>query len=234
MSDSHAWITASLQFLHECVASTPLRRQAELFAPDRVDDDDSLGACLLATRESFATDLARWSLDCDGDEVLFDQIRLAPNLQATFFYRLCRALHLAGVAHLPDVVAIVSRQLTAMEIYYSAEIGPGLKIIHGAGSVIGAGCTIGSHFTLYQGVTVGDKLGRQTGVRPVLGDRIIASAGCQVLGPVEVGSESVLGAGAVVLDSLPARCIAAGVPARVRVADLSDEQFGEFWDSIKG
>jgi len=229
MRNSQTWIDTSLQFIHECVSSTPLRGKAALFAPEAAEGNEPLASSLLAARESFETDLLRWSLECESDVALFDILRLAPNLQATFFYRICRALHLSGVAQLPDIVAVVSRQLTAMEIYYSADIGPGLKIIHGAGSVIGAGCTIGSHFTLYQGVTVGDKLGRET-----LGDRIIASAGCQILGPVEVGSECILGAGAVVLQSIPARSIAAGVPARVRVADLSDAQFGEFWDSIKG
>jgi serine acetyltransferase len=49
-----------------------------------------------------------------------------------------------------------------------------------------------------------------------------------------VGSETIIGANAVVIDSLPSRCIAAGIPARVKVADLSDAQFREFWDSIKG
>jgi serine acetyltransferase len=49
-----------------------------------------------------------------------------------------------------------------------------------------------------------------------------------------VGSRSVIGANAAVLESLPDRCVAAGVPARVVIADLSDEAFGEYWTSLKG
>jgi serine O-acetyltransferase len=209
-----------------------LRRHAGLFAPDQIDSSE-LADALTAAHADFLADLGRWGMNLDDPGKVFEQLTLAPNLQATFFYRVCRALCLAGVAFLPDVIAVVSRQLTAMEIYYSANIGPGLKIIHGAGTVIGAQCKIGSHFTVYQNVTVGDKLGRQTGARPELGDRIIASTGAQVLGPVHVGSETIIGANAVVLDSLPKRCIAAGIPAKVKVADLSDEQFAEFWSSIK-
>jgi serine acetyltransferase len=70
---------------------------------------------------------------------------------------------------------------------------------------------------------------RDTGKRPV-----IATMGSQILGPVTVGSQSVIAANAVVLESVPERCVAAGVPARVVVKDLSDEAFGEYWASIKG
>ena len=42
-----------------------------------------------------------------------------------------------GVRRTPDLIATASRQLTGIEIYYSAEIGPGIKIIHGTGTVIG-------------------------------------------------------------------------------------------------
>ena len=232
MSVPENWLHESLAFLHESVSSTPLRRHAELFTPERIGSS-GLADALQAAHANFLTDLGRWGMTLADPRKVFEQLALAPNLQATFFYRTCRALFLAGVAFLPDVIAVTSRQLTAMEIYYSADIGPGLKIIHGAGTVIGAQCKIGSHFTVYHNVTVGDKLGRQTGVRPELGDRIIASTGAQVLGPVQVGSETIIGANAVVLDSLPNRCIAAGIPAKVKVADLSDEQFAEFWSSIK-
>jgi serine acetyltransferase len=234
VSADESWIRETCAFLQECIVSTPLRRHADLFDPDRVDRDPAVSGCLGEALESFGSDLERWSLRFEFPRDLFEHLAFAPNLQVTYFYRLCRALHLRGVARLPDVVATTSRQLTGMEIYYSAEIGPGLKVIHGTGSVIGAKCTIGSGFTVYQNVTIGDKLGRETGERPVLGDRVIASAGAQVLGPVRVGSETIIGANAVVIDSLPARCVAAGIPARVKVADLSEAQFREFWDSIKG
>ena len=75
---------------------------------------------------------------------------------------------------------------------------------------------------------------RHTQAGSEVGDYVIATVGAQILGPVTVGSRSVIGANAVVLESLPERCVAAGVPARVVVADLSDEAFGEFWASIKG
>jgi serine O-acetyltransferase len=232
VSVPESWLHESLAFVHESVSSSPLRRHAGLFAPDQIDSP-KLAEALSAAHPEFSADLDRWSMTLDDPGKLFEQLAFAPTLQATFFYRVCRALFLTGVKLLPDVIAVVSRQLTAIEIYYSADIGPGLKIIHGAGTVIGAQCTIGSHFTVYQNVTVGDKLGRHTGARPEIGERVIATTGAQVLGPVQVGSETIIGANSVVLESIPSRSIAAGIPAKVKVADLSDDQFAEFWASIK-
>ena len=56
----------------------------------------------------------------------------------------------------------------------------------------------------------------------------------ECLGPVTIGAKTIIGANSVVIHSLPGRCIAAGAPAEVKVADLSEEKFLEFLDSIKG
>ena len=63
---------------------------------------------------------------------------------------------------------------------------------------------------------------------------VIVSAGAQVLGPVTIGARTIIGANAVVIRSLPPRCLAVGVPAEVKVADLSDQTLSGFMESIKG
>jgi serine O-acetyltransferase len=233
-SDRSGASRETLEFLHAALLATPLRPHAGSFEPGRARAE--LEGVLVEALEAFETDLARWGLVFETPGELLGRLGLAPHLQATFLYRLCRALFLRNVEELPDVIATLSRLLSGMEIYYSAAIGPGLKIIHGLGTVIGAHCRIGSGFTIYQGATIGDKLGRQTGpdARPVIGDRVIVSAGASVLGPVTVGSETMIAANAVVLDSLPARCVAAGLPAQLKVENLSDEAFRQFWSSIGG
>jgi serine O-acetyltransferase len=165
---------------------------------------------------------------------VFERLLFAPHLEAVYFYRISRACFLRDVKQVPQVIATLSRLLTGTEIYFSADIEPGLKLIHGLACVIGTGCRVGSGFTVYQGVTLGDKLGRDTGKQPVIGDRVIVSAGAQVLGPVTIGSECVIGANSVVLDSVPSRSVVAGAPAKVKIANLSDQAFGEFWAAIKG
>jgi serine O-acetyltransferase len=227
-------VEESLRFLRHCAGATPLRAHADLFAAERADSDAELRDALLEGLDLFASDLARFRLEPTAPKALFEGLLLRPTLQAAWFYRVSHALFERGVKLVPDVVATVARSVTGVEIYYSASIGPGLKLIHGLATVIGAACRVGARATIYQGVTLGDKLGRETGPRPVLGDGVIVSAGAQILGGVEIGDESVIGANAVVLQSLPRRCVAGGVPARVLVSDLSDADYAAYWTSLKG
>jgi len=227
-------IGASREFLTESVASTPMRRYTGLFEPDASATAAALDECIVEGFEAFRSDAWRWKWSTESPSTVFDRLRLAPNLEVPYFYRVSHALFSRRMELVPDVLAAVSRFLTGVEIYYSARIGPGLKVIHGLGTVIGARCVIGSCFTVYQGVTIGDKLGRDTGERPVIGDHVIASAGSQILGPVRIGSHTIVGANAVVLESLPERCIAGGVPAGVKRRDLSEAEFEEYWRAVEG
>ena len=73
----------------------------------------------------------------------------------------------------------------------------------------GRGCVI------RQNVTVGYRW-RFDGSEPgaVIGDEVRLEAGCTVLGPVHIGDRAIIGAGAVVLQDVPADSVAVGNPAR--------------------
>ncbi len=236
MKDSKAFLDAALGFLQSCIQASPQRGFVHLFDRKKIEADSLFKDCLKESLTAFGPDLERWKLRFEAPEELFERLLLRPSLQATYFYRLSHALFLRGVELIPDVIATLARWMTGVEIYYSADIGPGLKVIHGLGTVIGARSRIGSHFTLYQGVTVGDKLGKDTGLdqRPEIGDYVIACAGSAIVGPVRIGDKTIIGLNSVVLDSLPSRCIAAGSPAEVKVENLSDGSFHDFWTSIQG
>ncbi len=92
----------------------------------------------------------------------------------------------------------------------SCDAGPGLRIAHGYGTLVHA-ASIGARCSIYQGVT----LGHTDWGAPVIGDRVRIYANAQVLGPVTIGDDAVIAAGAVVLSDVPAGMMAAGVPARV-------------------
>lgn len=51
---------------------------------------------------------------------------------------------------------------------------------------------------------------------PRIGDGVMLGAGCVLLGDIEIGDGAVIGANAVVTKSVPAECVAVGVPARIR------------------
>lgn len=104
------------------------------------------------------------------------------------------------------------------DVSVSAEIGPGLRIPHPCGVVIGGKTRIGSRAQIYQGVTLGGSLGKDRGggwTQPRIGDDVYIGAGAAILGPVSVGNRVVIGANAVVTRDLPDDCVAVGVPARI-------------------
>jgi len=81
--------------------------------------------------------------------------------------------------------------------------------------VIGETTIIGDNVTLYQGVTLGGT-GKETGKRhPTIRDNVMIGSGAKVLGSFTVGENSLIGAGSVVLQEVPANCTVVGVPGRV-------------------
>ncbi len=104
---------------------------------------------------------------------------------------------------------------TNIEIHPAATIGRRLFIDHGTGVVIGETAEIGDDCTIYQGVTLGGT-GKDKGKRhPTLGNHVMVGSGAKVLGPIHIGDNVRIAAGAVVLADIPDNATAVGVPARV-------------------
>ncbi len=138
-----------------------------------------------------------------------------PGLHAIWFHRLNHWLYLKGLRTLPRLISHFARWLTGIEIHPGATIGEGFFIDHGMGVVIGETTEIGNNVTLYQGVTLGGT-GKEKGKRhPTIRDNVVISADATVLGPIEIGENSRVGAGAVVIQSVPPNSTVVGVPGRV-------------------
>lgn len=104
---------------------------------------------------------------------------------------------------------------TGIEIHPGAKLGRRVCIDHGNGIVIGETTEIGDDVLIYQGVTLGGT-GKDVGKRhPTIRNNVMIGSGARVLGPIEVGNNAKIAAGAVVLSDVPANATVAGVPARV-------------------
>lgn len=97
-----------------------------------------------------------------------------------------------------------------------AVIGPGLKLPHPTGIVLGSGTRIGANCVLYHQVTLGGarRGDWHAGRYPQVGDRVTIFAGAKLLGAICVGDDAVIGANAVVTANVPAQHTAKGIPAR--------------------
>jgi serine O-acetyltransferase len=119
--------------------------------------------------------------------------------------------------------------LTGIEIHPGAEIGRGFFIDHGMGVVIGETTRIGDGATLYQDVALGGT-GKEPGKRHPT--HVYVGLGSKVLGAIELGDNVRIGAGSVVLHSVPANCAAVGVPARVVRSPSPETQTRERVESL--
>ncbi len=139
-------------------------------------------------------------------------------VQALLAHRISHALHEAGVPLVPRVLAYLTKTMTGIEIHPAARIGRGLFIDHGTGVVIGETAEVGDDVTLYQGVTLGGT-GFARGKRhPTIGNEVMIGAGSALLGPIEIGERSKIGANSVVIHDVPANSTVVGNPGHpVRV-----------------
>jgi serine O-acetyltransferase len=136
-------------------------------------------------------------------------------LHAVWFYRINHWLWTHHFFLLGRWLSQVARLLTGIEIHPGAEIGRRLFIDHGMGAVIGETAIVGNDVTLYQGVTLGGT-GKEHGKRhPTIEDNVVVGGGAKILGNITVGKNSRIGAGSVVLRSVPADSTVVGVPGHI-------------------
>ncbi len=109
--------------------------------------------------------------------------------------------------------AHMGRIFTGIEIHPEAKIGRNLFIDHGMGVVIGQTAEIGDDCTIYHGVTLGGK-GDGEKRHPTVGNRVMIGAHAQLIGPVVIGDDVKIGAGAVVVKDVRAGATVVGNPAR--------------------
>ncbi len=148
-------------------------------------------------------------------ENLLEVLFCYPGLHALILHRIAHKLNYWKIPLIPRIISNISRFFTGIEIHPNARIGRRFFIDHGMGVVIGATTIIGDDVLLYQGVTLGGT-GNEHGKRhPTLHDNIVVGSGAKILGNIEIGSNSRIGAGSVVVDSVPENSTVVGVPGRI-------------------
>ena len=140
---------------------------------------------------------------------------LYPSFWAILYYKVAHYFYLRKHYFIARLISEKGKRKTGIEIHPGAKIGKNLFIDHGIGVVIGETAEIGNNVILYQGVTLGGT-GKENGKRhPTIKDNVIVSAGAKVLGSFIVGENAKIGAGAVVLESVPKNATVVGIPAKV-------------------
>jgi serine O-acetyltransferase len=104
--------------------------------------------------------------------------------------------------------------VTGIELPCETSIGHRFRIDHFGGVIISGDVVFGDDVVIRNGVTIGL---RRSGVRgsPKIGSRVDIGAGAKILGEINIGDDTAIGANAVVLQDVPPDSIAIGIPARI-------------------
>lgn len=143
------------------------------------------------------------------------EVILYSSFWAMVFHRIAHKLYSHRMFFLARIISQLSRFLTGIEIHPGAKIGKDVFIDHGMGVVIGETAEVGNNVTIYQGVTLGGT-GKDIGKRhPTVGNNVMIGSGAKVLGPINIGDNSKIGAGSVVVKDVPPYSTVIGVPGKV-------------------
>ena len=152
-----------------------------------------------------------------------------PGVKAIFFHRIANFFAIAKFDLVARIISQFSRFLTGIEIHPKAKIGKNLFIDHGMGVVIGETSEIGDNVTIYHNVTLGgiapsinSNDQRNTKRHPTLENNVVIGSGAQILGPIIIKKNSLIGANAVVTKDVPENSVMIGIPA---ITDFSDTFF---------
>ena len=150
-----------------------------------------------------------------------------PGVKAIFLHQIANFFHKAGFDLIARIISQTGRFFTGIEIHPGAKIGKNLFIDHGMGVVIGETSEIGNNVTIYHNVTLGgiapsinSNDQRDMKRHPTLEDNVVVGSGAQILGPITIGKNSLIGSNSVVTKDVPEKSVMAGIPAR-RVGDAT-------------
>jgi serine O-acetyltransferase len=143
--------------------------------------------------------------------------------QAVVLHRLAHWFKRRGIPFFGPFFNRFSLWLTGVDIAPAAEIGPGLRIGHGVGLVIGGAARIGRNAFLLHGVTIGAPGATRLEEMPTVGDDVFIGAGATLIGPIVVGDGAVIGASALVTSDVPPGARALAPPAIIQPRGMTPD-----------
>ncbi len=160
-------------------------------------------------KEYVESDLLRYAKAATLNTFLKSYVRNR-SFRYCFWFRLCESRN----NFLFLIAAFMHERLSkkfGIQIPRRTKIGKGLYIGHHMSLVVHPYTVIGEKCNLGQFTTIGSN----NNTPAKIGDNVYIAPGCCIVEDVTIGSNSIIGAGSVVVKDIPANCTAAGNPAKV-------------------
>lgn len=138
-----------------------------------------------------------------------------PGFKVTVWMRYCRFL--SEKKYLKLVYLLARMHYRHLQVKYGIQIGyrlnirGGFCINHYGGIVIGQSARIGTNFNIRHSLTIGHVNGKT----PTIGNNVFVGANVVIIGGINIGDNCVIGAGSVVVNSIPDNSVVVGNPAHV-------------------
>ncbi len=146
---------------------------------------------------------------------LIEVLTCYPGLHAIWLHRIAHALWGRGLRFPARFLSHLTRWFTGIEIHPGATLGRRVFIDHGMGVVIGETAEVGNDVLIYKGVVLGGVALEKAKRHPTIGNGVVIGTNATILGPIEIGENSQVGSGSVVVKPVPACATVVGVPGRV-------------------
>ena len=130
-------------------------------------------------------------------------------------YRVSHYLWKCGRRVLAHYLQSQVSQFFQIDIHPNATLGSGIMLDHGTGIVIGETAHLGYNCSVLHHVTLGGSGKKGVDRHPKVGNGVLLGAGASVLGNINIGDGCQVGAGTLVIEDLPPRSVAVGVPAKI-------------------
>lgn len=124
--------------------------------------------------------------------------------QTIFWYRVAHFFDKIHFSIFSKIIMYWCNIIYSVDIDYRCDIAGGFKLVHGIGIVIGKDVVIEENVTVYQGVTLGGNNGKKKNIlgiereQPYIHSGVNIYSGAIIIGPCEIGENSIIAARAFV------------------------------------
>ena len=138
---------------------------------------------------------------------MFSLVKLmmsSPGFRCVFILRIQQFIGKTNTPYVPQIIRLKLINSYGMDCSPGSKIGPGLRIEHSVGIVIGASTVIGKNATIMHGVTIGERYvdKRSDGKNPQIGDDVIIGISAIILGDIKIGDRVKIHAQSLVLKNV--------------------------------
>ena len=142
------------------------------------------------------------------------EVFLYPSFRAQIYHKISKFFYKGKHYFIARLISEFAKRRTGIEIHPGATIGKNLFIDHGIGVVIGETTIIKDNVIIFHQVTLGGT-GKEKGKRhPTIGNNVLIGTGAKILGNINIGDNTKIGANSVVLTDIEENSTVVGIPGK--------------------